>query len=423
LTGALVEAIGEHGYGALRTREICELAGVSKGTLYRHFKGGVHGLFMAAFEQVSDELSFRLVQAWRQGEGPQERISLAVAAFAETVASEPTAARLALCEPFAAGPGALRAMHEVQERLAVTLARALEEGSGTPPPPPLAVRGVIAGLGGVARARLLEHRAGELPCEVAQLSEWALRCLLAPAALDEPGEAVPVSYTPSAGLLGGAAHSGGEPRSRILAATATLAARRGYEGLRERVIRGAARVTRAQFREHFEDEHAAFVSVLELLWARALRHATGAASSAPSWEAGLPRAVATLMDCLATDRAFARLAFIELPAAGVRGLRDRERLIGAAAQRLIDSAPARRRPLGTLAAHASLAAAWAIARERIVQGEGHSLAAVAPTLSYLALAPAIGAQCAAQAVTAEPLRQGAGGLPRAELPPSCCGRS
>ena len=94
-----------------------------------------------------------------------------------------------------------------------------------------------------------------------------------------------------------------------------------------------------------------------------------------------------------------------MPAAGRRGVRGRERLIGGAAHRLIMSAPAGQRPSG-LAAEASVAAAWAIVHHRVVTGEAHRLLADAPTLCFIALAPAIGAHAAAQTIAAEPSPRG-----------------
>jgi hypothetical protein len=92
---------------------------------------------------------------------------------------------------------------------------------------------------------------------------------------------------------------------------------------------------------------------------------------------------------------------VELRAAGERGVRGRERLIGGAAHRLIESAPPGHRPGGP-AAEASVAAAWAIAHHRVVTGEAERLLTDAPTLSFIALAPAIGPHAAAHAIAGEP---------------------
>lgn len=97
---------------------------------------------------------------------------------------------------------------------------------------------------------------------------------------------------------------------RIIAATAALLAEHGYGGS-ERSIRARAQVTCAQFHEQFADEHAAFMATMTALWAKAMPYATNLRRMAEQWLDALVRGVAALMDCLASDEVFTRLAFTE----------------------------------------------------------------------------------------------------------------
>ena len=399
LCGAMVGAVAEHGYDALTVRELCERAQVSTRDLYRLFKGGVHECFLVTFEQVADVALERLGEAQRHGGDPCERMRLVILEFARAVFDEPAAARVLLLGPFAAGPCALERMHRKGERFELLLAAGLHSADGgLRPPPPLLGKGILAGVARVARARLLVGGERELPRLGGQLADWALCCAQVPLG-QAIVEGARLPYRPSAVLVR-AARRGDDERARIVAATGRLAASGGYGCLRERQIRKEARVSCEQFHAHFADEWEAFMGAQELLWATALAHASAAGHSARDWPAGLARAVSALMGCFVADPLFARLAFVEVLAAGRRGVRGRERLIGGAAQRLIVSAPSRQRPSG-LAAEASVAAVWAIVHHRIATGEAHRLAADAPTLSFIALAPAIGSHAAAQAIAAE----------------------
>ena len=398
LCGAMMSAITEHGYEAVTVRGLCERAQVSTRDLYRHFKGGVHECFLVTFEHVADVALQRLGEAQRAGGDPGERMRLAIEEFAQAVCDEPAAARVLLLEPFAPGPRALERMHTWGERFELVLAPDLHRAGGVPSPPLLG-KGILAGVARVARGRLLVGRERELPGLGGDLADWALCCVQAPTPpVILEGASVPCG--PSAVLLE-ATRCGDQERTRILAATARLVASEGYGGLSERQIRLTAKISCRRFHAHFADEWEAFVGVLELLWASALAHASAAGNSACDWPQGLARAISALMGCLAADPVFARFAFVEVLVAGRRGVRGRERLIGGAAHRLIMSAPAGQRP-SALEAEASVAAACAIVGHRIATGQADRLVADAPTLSFIALAPAIGPHAAAHAIAAEP---------------------
>jgi hypothetical protein len=132
-----------------------------------------------------------------------------------------------------------------------------------------------------------------------------------------------------------------------------------------------------------------------------------------TWPGGLHRALDALCAYIAGDPAFARLVFIEVFAPGPHGMLCRERLIAGVAETFRASAPAAQRP-SELAAEASVGAIWGIVHRHIASGHGHDLPRITPTLSYLALAPAIGAEQAVQDITAEnkALREGAASHPR-----------
>ena len=169
------------------------------------------------------------------------------------------------------------------------------------PVPPLIVKGIVAGVHRVARARLLAGRAHELPGLADELLEWMLcfRCHAATSLAHLDAPSAPVA--PDAATL--AMHDRGvreDDRARILDAVARLAAREGYWQLTVPRIRAEAGVSRKRFDQHFEDVQGAFIEALERLTERSLAHAVPAGAAARTlvrWPA--PRAV---LRCARTSR-------------------------------------------------------------------------------------------------------------------------
>jgi AcrR family transcriptional regulator len=310
-------------------------------------------------------------------------------------------ARLVLVEAFAGGPAALERMRLAEALFQGMIDQSFAGAADPVPVPPLIVKGIVAGVHRVARAHLLAGRERELPGVAGELLEWMLcfRCQAA-TALGRPGD------LPAPARLGTAAlatHDGvarGEDRERILDAVARLAAQEGYWQLTVPRIRAAAGVSRKRFDEHFEDVQGCFVAALERFSERALANAVTAGVGARSWPGGLHRAVCSLCADIGTDPVLARLGFVEVFAPGPDGMRYRERSVAAIAESLRISAPAGQRP-SELAAEASIGAVWGVIHHHVALGRAHQLPSIAGVLSYLALAPAIGAEQAVDAIVAE----------------------
>ena len=393
----LASALIELGYEHTGWRELCERAKLSKETLYRHYPGGVHDCFMAVCSELSDALVDRVAAAWMDGEQPGQRLALAVGRFAATIAEEPAAARLALCEPAAAGSGAIRQRQAVEARVQRLLLAGLE-GEGIEPAP-VAVQAMLAGLGAIARARLLAGRQRELSDQAGELGRWACLCLAAPPPADQ--KASRAVFRPSERLLSKAGHAGEPVRMRIEAATLALAAEHGYSALEDRAIRERAHVSCAEFGEHFDSEHAAFMAALGSVCGDALAHAINAGQNAGQWPRSVIAATRTLLSCVGCDETFARLLLIEMPAAGGgRGARDRLRLLCGVARMLRTRTPHRAQP-SLLALEASIVACWEIAHRHSTHTGHDQLAALAPTISFIVLAPAIGVQAAREVLGAQ----------------------
>jgi AcrR family transcriptional regulator len=403
--GAMLEIAAERGYDAVTVRELTQLAGVSTHTFYEHFEDKEE-CFLATCDLVVRRAARRVSASRKRGREWHEQMWLTFRAMTRELAHESKGARLALVGASAVGPAGLERMRRAGALLEVMAAQGFARAPDGIAVPPLVVKGIVAGLVRVACARLLDGRERELPSLAPELMDWTL-CFRSEAAsvLRRP-EPRPAPTQPGAGITGDG-EAGGvawqaleDERALILTATTRLAADDGYRQLSVPGIRAAAGVSRKSVDTHFEDVTDCFLAALELLIRRAVAYAVREGATANTWPAGLHRALVAFCTYVARDPAFARLGFIEVFAPGTPGIEFRTRLIAAVADRLCRSAPARQRP-SELAAEASVGAALGILHHYIAAGQANQLPRAAPTLSFMMLAPGIGAPAAAEAIRAE----------------------
>ncbi len=75
------ELFAERGYAAVGTEEIVKLAGVTRGALYHHFRGGKEELFRAVLVQISAETMQSVMQAAAASDDPWQELVLGAEAF------------------------------------------------------------------------------------------------------------------------------------------------------------------------------------------------------------------------------------------------------------------------------------------------------------------------------------------------------
>jgi len=399
---AMIDLVAERGYEHVTMDRLAQRAGVSKRTLYERFPSK-DGCFLATYDLLAAR-SIKQVRAAQEGcDGWEERLRLAFGAWTRELAREPRAARLGLVDAFAVGPAALEHMSRAEGLFAALIEQSFAHAPDGVCVPATIVRGIVAGIARVARARLLAGRERELPDLADDFMEWALcfRCRSA-AALRRLGDPAPVS-APAAAAAGDDRHPREDDRGRILDAVALLAVRDGYRRLTVPHIRLAAGVSRKRFDEHFADVRECFEATLEHRTERALAHAARVGADGRDWPGGLYRAMHALCAHIATDPVFAKLGFIEIFVPGLEGARCRARLIEHAGEGFRASAPAGQRP-SELAAEASVGAAWGIVHQHVAADRAQLLPSLAGMLSFLALAPAIGGEEAVAAIAAEHAR-------------------
>lgn len=395
---AMVELAAERGYDGVSVAALVKRARVSKRDFYQHFTGK-EACFLATYDLIVNHSLRRIYAAVEGEEEWRERLRLGYLTFAGQIADDPEAARLALVEVFAVGAGAVERILRTNRLLEALVAQSLAADGGSPRLPRLLLKGIAAGCGRVARARLLSGDPQQLTRDVDELTAWVLSFCDEDAArlcgLGAAG-ASPLS-------VNGAEPAFGDERAMILSATARLVSREGYTTLTVPRVRAAAGVSGRSFYTHFEGMEDCFLATLETFSDRTLTAAEPAYLTAADWASGVHNMVVRLCRQLAGDPDFANLAFREVFSPGPEADRWRSGMIAKLAALLRRGAPPEQRPT-LFTAEASIGAMWAVIRHFVANGSGEQLPITAPVLSYLALAPAIGGAAAIDAMVAPSAR-------------------
>lgn len=391
----MVELVAEHGYNDVAVATLSRHARVSKRDFYKHF-ASKEECFLATYDGIVSNSVRGILAAAASEEEWRERLRLGFLAFAGQIAGSPEAARLTLVEVFAAGAVAIERMLRTNRLFEALVAKNFALADGGPRPPRLVVKGIVAGGGRVARARLLSEHPPRLMLDGGDLMEWALSfCdddVVRLRGLEVAG-APPLPATPIEVPLE-------DERALILAATASLASKEGYATLTVPRVRAAAGVSRRSFDAHFEGVADCFLATIEMLSGRILATAAPCYLTADDWASGVHRMIASLCQRLARDPAFASLAFLEGFSPDPGAIRWRGELIAKLATKLRREAPTAQRP-SRFAAEASVGAMWGVIQHFVAVGRGAQLPIAAPVLSYIALAPALGGAAAVDLIVAE----------------------
>jgi AcrR family transcriptional regulator len=398
LHGAVIEIAGEQGYGEVTVREVSRLAGVSTRAFYAHFQDK-DDCVLRTYELVVQRATARIVGAQSGEQDWLERMRRAFEAFAHEVEYKPRGARLAV-EPYAIGPVALEETRRTEGTFERMIAESLSWAPDAVEVPPLLIKGMVAGIARVARIRLLRGREHEMATLASPLQRWALslRDVRATELCTIDGRVSTRAAVPSSPSVRPAQGNGlrEDDRILILKAVAKLAASQGYDQLTVPRIRSAAGVPRRAFNAHFDGVRDCFLASVEERADFAV-NATWQHLPGDDWAIDVCAMICRLCNRIASDPLLARIAFADVFAPGLAGLLCREEIVTKIARSFIASSNGDKGP-SELAAEASVGAVWAVIQHYVLSGKTQELPRLAPTLSYLALAPAIGAPAAMDAI-------------------------
>jgi AcrR family transcriptional regulator len=197
LLDAMAHAVAQKGYKQARVADVVAAAGVSRKTFYEMF-ADKEACFLAAYEAIFSDIMASVLEAYESRRRWPDRVSAALAALLDRLASEPDYARAGIVEVLAAGTKAIAARDA-----ALVAFRTFFDPSRPEVPdrgiPPIVAEATVGGIYEVMYRWVIVEGPESLRSLHRELVHLALAPLLGPkAALRESGlEVVFASIAPS----------------------------------------------------------------------------------------------------------------------------------------------------------------------------------------------------------------------------------
>jgi AcrR family transcriptional regulator len=404
--GAMVEAVAANGYAATSVRQVVGLAGVSRRSFYEQF-ANKEECFLATYDIIAGRGVRRIRRSYQTSQGVlEERLRAGLQELTESIRANWKGARLVIVEAQTLGPAGLarlRRTTETYERM-LSVSFALEPEHG-PVAMPL-VRAIIGGLHWITSLCLREGDGRRLPALTEEMLRWTL--------LFRPGSAGPVlrcaaEPLPAAVTNGRAGEHdpacgrapGTSDRERVLHHALRLALLDDYRQLSILQITEEANVSLDGFFELFADRDDCFLAALDMLGDELLALAGDPGlRRGESWPRAVRRVMAELMRYLAERPLYAQTIAAGAFAAGPAAAERNRELVRSLTALLVAGAP--RPACSSIAVDAIAGAIGHTIRCQVASGEIRLLGTLSDHLSYVVLAPFIGAGAAAEIVTEDP---------------------
>ena len=370
LFGAMVATVAAKGYAGVGVADLVRLSGVSSRTFYDLF-GDKRSCFAGAIEAVVERAVSAAEAAAGEAEagGWEEQARAGTRAFAEAIAAQPAAGRLALIDAYAAGPDALAPLERATARLEMLVVQALDESPERAGMPPELVAAYVGAMRELAAARLREGRESELQALAEEL--WERVGAYRP----PPGPLRLARRTPAGRREESLeAHDHAE---RAIRAFAIVVAEKGYEATRVDDVVARAGMSASTFYANFRGKEDALNAAIDSAGAQAVAAVAPATRRAPERSVAVRMGFGALFSFLASRPALARLVTVEVYSAGSAAVERRNEAMA---------------PLWELLGDRELlpAAVYALAYRRVREAGPQALPALAPVCTYIALAPALG---------------------------------
>lgn len=400
---ALVQVVGESGYDSAKVRDIVRVAGISSRAFYELF-ADKEDCFLQNYDLIARRATRGLMTAQDTASSPRERLLHSLDEMVDGIEREPGSARLALAEVHAAGEAASEHARGAERVLVGMLAEAFARPPGGMVLPPLVLEGVTVGIGAMVRRRLLDGKVAQLKILKGGLLVWASSFIDGAAGslarLDRKGVRDNKTFVPMTieSLDGEEPSREAAEGSRVLTAVSELTVADGYSGLTISGIRSAAGLTRRRFDAVFDNVEDCYLAAVELRIEEAFVEAEYARARAASWGGGVHQVIATLCDRIGADPFLAKICRMNDGPSGKSAIRSRQRLTAMILDLIEDGAPT---PGATLLMReASANALWGLFYRHNVC-DWALRRRIAATLSYMVLAPEIGAPAVLSAIRAE----------------------
>jgi AcrR family transcriptional regulator len=414
LIDAMVQLAGTHGFLATPVTDLIEHARVSRKTFYAHFANR-EDLLLAAFQACSSAILEEVRLATETPDASTSQLERLITQLCRCGDECPGAIAICSVEITAMPTDGLRLREELMMRYA-SLIQASLTADGEVPPSNAFACAVATALHRTLEANLKAEEPTDLSAFAAELTRWVSSYNPFPSSLESDLDR-PIKPWPGlgpTGLVGGRApgtltlepegylrRRGQSPtgfeahtnRERILDALAQLNAEQGYVALTAEGIAARAELPLGAFRAQFKGKDDAFAAAVELGHMKGQAILERARRGAPSWAAGARNASYALLEFLASEPQFTKLALLDaLVASSSIASRANEHL-ASYARVIFDGATQRRGAVTQVVPRACLHALFETAYPDASQGRLPGSLLTRST--YLVLAPFVGVKEAA----------------------------
>jgi TetR/AcrR family transcriptional regulator len=172
--GAMVEAVAAHGYGGTSVKQVISLAGVSRRAFYEQF-ANKQECFLSTLDLLAARAQELISDSYRSADGDlEDRMRAALQTLAQLLADNPKSAHMALVGAPAAGAGGWSRLTRTLLGFERMLADSFARNPGGAALPASVVRGIVGGLHMMVFTRLRQHRSHELPELAEEMLRWTL---------------------------------------------------------------------------------------------------------------------------------------------------------------------------------------------------------------------------------------------------------
>jgi AcrR family transcriptional regulator len=338
---AMAQICAGEGYGAATVEAVITRAGVSRRTFYDQFHDREE-CFLAAYDAILAQFFERVLAAYGQPELEwPERVRGAIAALLAFLASEPAFARMCIVEVLAAGARALERYESAVRVLAGLLDDGRELTSSPRELPAGTGSDVVEGCAFLIREEILAGRTEQLETLLGDLTYATLVPYLGQREALE--RSAPVSALITRSRTRNRATEARTPlrprpehqtarlrqerwreqarrsrRERTLEAMIDTAAGRGYHNTSMNDVAARAGVGRDTLRQQFGDKEGMFIAAHDWLLERLANYVAPAYQHPGSWPERVSGALSALLTAIAYRPEGARVAILEVLAAGPR---------------------------------------------------------------------------------------------------------
>ncbi|HSS42727.1 MAG TPA: TetR/AcrR family transcriptional regulator [Solirubrobacterales bacterium] len=385
LFGAMVASVAERGYLATTVNDLAEISGVSSRTFYDFFPDK-KACFLATVEAMIEAAVSYAGRGGADGDGTggdwEQRARQGFDAFAEMVALQPAAARLALLEAYSAGPEAVILIENAVAGFEWLAGQILEDSPERAGMPAEMVSAHIGSQLEIARTRLRRGEEAELAGLMDDLWDLLLTYRPPPKPLRLVGQ-VPKFEQETID-----AHDHAE---RALRAFAVVVAEQGYVNTTVEMVLKRAQMSATTFYANFAGKDDAMMAAIDSACSQIMAAVLPAFRRAPDWPTGIRAGHGALCNFLASRPALAQLIAVEIYAAGPAAIERRSEILQPL-QRLIAKGFEHRPELPSLAGEVIAGAIFTLAYKRLRDKGPASLPTLAPLLTYITLSPFLGAE-------------------------------